>query len=236
MIKNALVLIIGLCMIFLQGCGILNPEQSGTLYITFEKNVPNRQLAKSPRSLDAAQYVIRQRNILRRWSTLTKEENHFIAEIAPLEPGSDYSVLLYGRKNGSIYIITTAYHSGIEIEEEKITVVEMSWTPFKVVLTTPVRRDTLRENTLYFEWNPVHGAEAYQLMVDDDSTFWSPIISPIVTDEFYEVGDQLFENGTYYFRIKCRGRWKMDTFTSDQRWGEWSDTSTFTILHHPSAR
>jgi hypothetical protein len=76
--------------------------------------------------------------------------------------------------------------------------------------------------SLILTWNPVSWAQGYQIQIDDDPNFGSPITVPVEfsTDTLSYTTPEL-ANGTYYWHVRA----KRDALN----WGNWSATQTFVI-------
>jgi len=72
--------------------------------------------------------------------------------------------------------------------------------------------------TLDLDWEDVSGATMYQVQVDDDRSFSSPLVDAKVRTSSYALGIQLAD-GTYYWRVRAQ----------DQTggWGDWSEIWSF---------
>ncbi len=73
--------------------------------------------------------------------------------------------------------------------------------PGKVALLSPAKNSSSSINSMTLDWNETSNAVSYQLQLDDDSRFRSPLI-----DEIVETSDRLLENpdsGKYYWRVRA---------------------------------
>ena len=77
-----------------------------------------------------------------------------------------------------------------------------------VILQSPENEALLNTDSVLFEWDEVEGAESYELVVDSDSTFSSPIVAE---QEIIEISYQaeMPDSGVYFWKIRAEG-------------GEWS--------------
>ena len=72
--------------------------------------------------------------------------------------------------------------------------------PVKVTLLSPANNSSSNADLISLNWNVANNAEAYQLQVDDDSRFGSPMI-----DEIIETNTRFYENpesGKYFWRVR----------------------------------
>jgi hypothetical protein len=171
---------------------------------------------------------------------LKKEDDYFHGRIACLEPGENYSVFLYAKESRSYNIVVSAYKTGVMIQKGKEATIEMTWSLFMTTPHIPTLSDTVTGNEINFEWSPVVGAVAYQLIVDDNDDLTSPIIDTESTTNQISIPSESFQEGSYYWRVLCFGNWTVNvTNPSDQsvgvirskqlttREGIWSDISSF---------
>jgi len=216
-------------LILLEGCGIFEPA-TGRLTVVFEQEAQSQNLVKTTESLLWAQYRLIKGDELIYWEHLQKTADVFHTLIADLEPGDDYSIVLYGRMR-AFEIAASASQSGIEIKKGEETRVQLSWTPFTPVQITPVQGDTITTETLTFQWSPVAESDLYRLEVSADTLFTNPAISRPLTEHSCTVFKGLFTEKIYYWRIRCRGLWNVSASTgiSVQRWGIWSGLRRFVL-------
>ena len=227
--KKVVTIVFCFFLIIIEGCGIYEPA-TGRLIIVFEQEEPDQHLAKTTESLLWAQYRLKRGNELIYWEHLQKTGDFFHTLIADLEPGDDYSIVLYGRMR-AFEIAASASQSGIEIKKGEETRVQLSWSPFTPVQITPVDGDTITSETLTFQWSPVAESDLYQLDVAEDTLFTTPAISRPLAEQSCTVFKALFKGNAYYWRIRCRGLWNVSASTgiSVQRWGKWSELRRFVL-------
>ena len=216
-------------LILLEGCGIYEPA-SGSLTIVFDQEEPGQNLAKPTENLLWAQYRLMKGDELVCWEHLQKTGDVFHTLIADLEPGDEYSIVLYGRMR-EFEIAASASQSGIEIKKGEETRVQLSWSPFTPVQITPVDGDTIISETLTFQWTPMDESDLYRLEVADDTLFTTPAISRPIHEQSCTIFKALFTEKVYYWRIRCRGLWNVSASTgiSVQRWGIWSNCRRFVL-------
>ncbi len=102
--------------------------------------------------------------------------------------------------------------------EMRMFAINTTGTP---VLVSPSNGDTLTDNTPTFDWNNVSDAVEYQIQVDNNSDFSSPVIDTCLTASTYTPSGSL-EDGVYYWRVRARN--------SVGFWGKWSGAWNFTII------
>lgn len=104
-----------------------------------------------------------------------------------------------------------------------------------IVPAAPVKIDPLdgsthaADNTPTFSWNAANDANDYQLQVDDDSDFSSPVVNTTTLGTSYTPATAL-NNATYYWRV--RGR---DTVNGCNCYGAFSSTWSLIIAVPPVA-
>ena len=82
-----------------------------------------------------------------------------------------------------------------------------------------VSEDSVVESTPSFNWERVEGAAGYQIQVDNDANFSSPILSKLPNGTSY-IPTVVLQDGTYYWRVALR--------RSSKVVGRWSPTMIFT--------
>ena len=93
-----LVLMIGL--LSFDRCGLFEPDRSpGSLKIILKDEERSNSLEKAAVNLSSIQCIVKKGSVTKFDGNLTKQGSSFHGEIPGLEPGSDYSVLLYGKED-----------------------------------------------------------------------------------------------------------------------------------------
>jgi hypothetical protein len=87
-------------------------------------------------------------------------------------------------------------------------------------LYSPSNGSSITDTTPTFNWSAVSNTQQYQLQVDDNSNFASPVIYITQSNSNYTATSSL--NGTYYWRVRAQ-----DTVGN---WGNWSSIWSFTII------
>ena len=78
-----------------------------------------------------------------------------------------------------------------------------------VILQNPQNETLLNTDSVHFEWDEVEGAELYELVVDDDSTFSSPFVTKQeISETSYQA--EISDSGVYFWKVRAEG-------------GEWSE-------------
>jgi hypothetical protein len=188
----------------------MDPD-NGTLNIILVKNNRVQKTTPTLTQLQTAQLFLYKGSYTIRQNNLPKEENYFSIEIANLPPASNYSLLLFGKEYRVGYIDVCARQTGIEIENGKVTSVELSWSPFLTEPVAPPDGSVFGSNTVRLKWRSMDEASYYHLSVADDSTFTRPIIYSSVSEDAYEIDSQLLQKGKYYWKVRCVGRWTPKT-------------------------
>lgn len=89
-------------------------------------------------------------------------------------------------------------------------------------LRSPINNTSITDTTPTLEWYS-NGAVEYEVVLDDSSSFSSPIIDKTVTELSYTLSqDEALIEGTYYWRVQGK--------SSDGNWSGWSLTFSFTIV------
>lgn len=220
---------LGICILLILTlcCELLDPGPStGTLNITFNNTSADGSLKKSPGELSDVLCIVSKNNSIKRKKLLPKKGDHFQTRIYNLDPGEDYSVLLYGREMRNYYIVVSAQQSGIEIQEGKETTIDMSWSPFTTSLIYPVMGDTINktghsDNYVQFIWSSVPGAKKYHIILDDNENFSSaiPITELILRSDWTSthIYTGLFKKKTYYWKVRCIGLWPLTSTSANEK-------------------
>ena len=212
-----------LVTLFITSCGILEPQKlNGSLIIILEQKEKDisRELARVLDNLNSVQCILKKGSETIYNNNLTKIDTYYEGEFKDLDPGNDYSVLLYG-KSVSSEIIQRGSRIGISIKAGEKTTATLTWSEFIPSLTSPSNDSTVNDNTPTFDWAAVSGASVYELEVDNSSSFDSPEIHQnSLTSTEYTPGSSL-SDGTYYWHVRCQD--------SEGNWGGWSDTWNITI-------
>ena len=154
-------------------------------------------------------------------AALTQHNLSLIAGVAPLEKG---------RAEGGASASKTLLAAGAGV----VTVAVTGLVVLGAVLFSGPRAPALSlpENQriqasaagLAFEWQSVRRAAAYQIQVDDQRDFSTPILDSTLTGT-RQAPDMELEQGIYYWRVRAHNRFN--------RAGTWSDTRRFTISIPP---
>jgi Leucine-rich repeat (LRR) protein len=91
----------------------------------------------------------------------------------------------------------------------------------------PAHNTLTRDNTPTFSWARISGAVEYQLQVDNNATFASPVISQGLTTNAYTPSAALAD-GKYYWRVRARD--------AAGNWGGWCTRWTVTVDVTPPAK
>jgi hypothetical protein len=92
--------------------------------------------------------------------------------------------------------------------------------PAVPTLVRPANGTTIHDATPTFEWQTSAGASLYQLRMDNNSDFSSPIIQLYTESTSYTRPTPLGD-GTYYWRVRARD--------AAGNWSEWSSSRSFRI-------
>lgn len=89
------------------------------------------------------------------------------------------------------------------------------------ILKLPANKSSINDTTPYFKWKLLDGAVKYQLMVDDNVGFGSPVLNLTnITNTWFTLTSPLPQK-TYYWRVRA-----MD---NKSNWGRWSYIFRFTV-------
>ena len=100
--------------------------------------------------------------------------------------------------------------------------------PDAPMLSSPVNASSQNDNTPSFDWSDVSDASLFELQVDNNSNFESPLVNQanLTMSDYTSISS--FSDGTYYWHVRGRD--------SLENWGDWSETWSVTIdTQGPSA-
>ncbi len=220
--KKRLLLFLTLTVFLIIHCGIFEPDnEKGSISIQLVSKMDNSKFMKTQETLYTVHCTVKKGTSEIHDKDYSKNSSgSFNIEIDNLKPADNYSVLLYG-KNSSGDIIGRAYKSSISVKAGDETSVSMSWNDMRPVLISPADGSTITDDTPYFDWSSVSVASYYELEVDNSSSFSSPAIDQdSLTSSDYTPSSSLSDD-TYYWRVRAKD--------SQEKWGGWSDTWSFTI-------
>jgi len=86
-------------------------------------------------------------------------------------------------------------------------------------LLLPNDLDLIEVTHPYFEWTSVTDAEEYEIRIDNDSSFSSPVVNTTVSTDHYDCLYPL-SDGTYYWMVRVR---------EGDVWSNWSSVWSFTV-------
>lgn len=202
-------------------CGLFEPENGkGSVRIHLVSDTGTIQAAKTQESLSSV------RCVLKKGSDTIHDQNHakvngsFQIDIEDLDPGDDYSILLYG-KNINEDIIGRGYRDNISVIAGDVANVSISWSWFNPTLVSPANGSTTSDNTPTFDWSSVSGASIYALEGDNSNSFSSLELdqSNLASSDY--MPSTSLADGTYYWRVRSKD--------SQGNWGGWSAVWSFTI-------
>ncbi|MEW6685949.1 MAG: FlgD immunoglobulin-like domain containing protein [Candidatus Edwardsbacteria bacterium] len=88
------------------------------------------------------------------------------------------------------------------------------------VLFSPPNGSLTNDNTPFFDWSDVTGATKYQIQIDDDGTFTTPVKDTIVSVSDYTIGTPLTDS-VYYWRVRAGD--------AANNWSVYSNAWNFTV-------
>ncbi|OQX83402.1 hypothetical protein B6D60_10535, partial [candidate division KSB1 bacterium 4484_87] len=203
-------------------CGLFEPDlPDGSLAIVLLQNENLPKASSLETNHESVQCIVKKGSQSVYNKNLTKKAGGgFHGEITDLEPANNYSVLLYG-KNSSNNIVSRAYKEGISISAGQQTTVSLSWITFSPSPASPADGNSSSETKPTFSWSAVSGATAYEIEIDDDDNFNSPIIKKSDLTNTSYTAETSLADGIYYWRVRSKD--------AEGNWSEWSDAFQFTI-------
>jgi len=214
-------------LIIFIGCGLIEPKnQVGSISIQIVDEQGAASMAKTMESLSSLRCILKKGTATKHDQTHYKSGGSFTIEIDDLEPGSDYSIQLYGLNSGG-GIIGRGSRDNIRVSAGDETSVSISWSRFNPTLASPANGTTTNNNKPTFSWYSVTGASVYALMVSNSSGFSTLWINESSLTGSSYASPSALADGTYYWRVRARD--------SQQVWGEWSSVWSITIGTAPSA-
>ncbi len=100
------------------------------------------------------------------------------------------------------------------------TLIQTLIPPPAPVLIAPKDESDTKNKTPLFSWNTVNDAVNYELIVDDDADFNSPIIHDSTIPKAEYTPASSMPLGTYYWRVRA---------LNSKQISDWSSTKTFTV-------
>lgn len=194
-----------IAMVTAFNCHLFEPESQneyGRLAIILKSKPTFKSIHKVQRttSLDSVRCFIFQNNQQVLSLALEKQGDQFYTEI-DLKAGSGYRVLLFGKK-----VELIAYKGEkkeIAIIAGRMITISIDFIDLQVKLLSPSDTIVASVDGLSFLWTITGTNNTYQLQIDNDSTFFSPIIflENLQTTNF-TLKDSL-PDGQYYWRVRA---------------------------------
>jgi len=100
-------------------------------------------------------------------------------------------------------------------------------------LVSPPDNTVTADNTPTFGWDNAYVADNYELWVDSDSNFSSPVILKNTTENSYTVAELGLADGTYYWRARAYKGENISDFSST--WNLIVSVSDFIISVSPAS-
>jgi uncharacterized protein (TIGR02145 family) len=202
-------------------CGLSEPEKfTGSLRIQVVQEDDYAQLAKKMEQLSTVRCILKKGTQTVHDQDHSKTGDSFQINIDNLDPGTDYSVLLYGFDSGSEFL-GRGFRDGISITAGNVTNVSVSLNQFKPTLSSPADGSTIADNILTFDWSDVNDAAAYELQVDNSSDFTNPEIHKTSLTSSTYTPTTALADGTWYWRVRY--------LDNQDIWGRWSSTWSFIV-------
>lgn len=122
---------------------------------------------------------------------------------------------------------TVQFH-GLTLDDISLDVVSSCATPAAPTLTAPANGASLSDTTPTFTWNSVANANEYEIEVDNNSDFSSPVVDQTRTQTNFTPGVALAA-GTYFWRVGAN-----NTAGGCSEFSPWSAVRSFTITTAPT--
>lgn len=117
---------------------------------------------------------------------------------------------------------------GMMIDDVTIDVTSSCATPGAPALTAPANGASLSDTTPAFTWNGVANANEYDIVIDNNNDFSSPLINQTRTQTNFTPANALAA-GMYFWRVGAN-----NTAGGCSEFGPWSTVRTFTITSAPT--
>jgi len=118
--------------------------------------------------------------------------------------------------------------NGLTLDDLAIDVTSSCATPAAPALTAPANGASMADTTPTFSWSGVANANNYDIQIDNNADFSSPVINQTVGATTFTPGAAL-ANGTYNWRVGGN-----NTAGGCDELGPWSAVRTFTITNTPA--
>lgn len=119
-------------------------------------------------------------------------------------------------------------YQGMMVDDVRLDVTTSCATPAAPALTTPANGASLTDTTPTFTWNAVANANEYDIEVDNNADFSSPVIAQTQTAPSFTPATALAA-ATYHWRVGAN-----NTAGGCNQLGPWSAVRTFTIGSGPT--
>lgn len=117
--------------------------------------------------------------------------------------------------------------NGIVTLTKGFTITPHDPAPAAPVLSSPANNAVIASCRVGgFAWNAPQYAVAYEIIIDNDSVFSSPITHVVIANNSYYPYNNYFANGKYF--------WKVRAENTLGQWGNWSSIALFTTNSTPS--
>lgn len=209
-----------LCMTI--SCRISKPETStGSLLITVSGGSGVDSILKmTDVGRASCRITVGDSTIVNLEENLYMQNDVFEIMIDDLEPADDYSAWIY-RKNSNGENVCRADTSHIEVRAGEVSEITLTWESFIPVLNSPANNSILTDRTPIFNWNEVNAASAYDLEMDNSSSFTTPLMTLVNRVATSVSMLSAMPNDTYYWRVRARD--------NQGEASDWSDTWSMTI-------
>jgi len=210
-----------LSVFLITGCGIFQPREPASLYVVpVIKDSSNILYKSSSIFISYLKCVVKQGSDTVYAGIYNKSVNFsFSIEIQNLEPGNNYSVIIYAFDEKGDFILK-GFSWGIKIKPAVTTVVRINMEPFFPLPLFPENKSFINNPSPVIRWTPVSGAYHYELVINNLKSPDEPLFR-VFTDSCFAFITTLLDNETFFWQVRA----------SDLKglWGKWSSIFSFTV-------
>ncbi|MCK4606898.1 MAG: fibronectin type III domain-containing protein [candidate division Zixibacteria bacterium] len=152
----------------------------------------------------------------RAWITVSPTSGNTTTETDQITVSINRPSMPAGENTGSVDISSNnGYRASVYVTASRYPV------PDPPTLSAPPNGSTISDNTPYFNWSDATYAHRYELIVDDNSSFLSPIINPKDLSSSSYTAPSSLSDALYYWKVRAKN--------SSGTWGGWSTRWSFTV-------
>jgi hypothetical protein len=209
-------------------CGLFEPEINfGSLVIVPVKQNSEDKIQKALIVLGSVHCIVKKSSNEVVNLNLTLKGDSFHGEIDGLEPGSDYTVILYGMDHDG-NIILRGLETEIVVSAGKESVISLIWSSIVPILSAPADGDVVTRDQITLIWNELTSVEEYEIEINNDDKFVTPLLHiDNIIDSYYTIEDvplnsDIINAKAFFWRVRAKD--------SENNCSGWSEVWNFSII------